>query len=292
MSKPAQMRSKWLGALMVVFLSVTFLMGDFCEDVTSVPIELKYPSASSTDSESGLVDVVVDFAEGAEVPDDLDGDEEIPDDLDGDEEVPNEDVDYSLLDERICPNKFSLGLHHHTVDLTKTNKLLASGADALKKKLVGVFIRSVTYSIENNTIPIEDPKPLKVYISKKYQGYEDANGDEMDWDTLEAESLSVTDNGIGDEDLVLLGTVEPIHYRYPTTQVFPSEDKILDRAEANLDLLSDVITDSFTFEVVILSDGDVCIGEEYREEIMTRDDPRGVLTLKLGMVVVAVVKPL
>ena len=172
--------------LTIMILAVGFLMGDFCEDVFSIPLEIEHQTDEIT--------LTVRFAPAA----DGDSDSETPTDgdMDFDGEVPeaeNPNFDPETGEYRLTPS-------HLTIDFSES----AGGTNLEKYRgnLVGVFVRSVEYTILQNTIPADLP-PLDIYLTPLVQG---DDSDSFDWKSAiesgEFDTFELKELGVGDKGLV------------------------------------------------------------------------------------------
>ncbi len=294
-------RRKTVSLMAIILFSCLFLMGDFCEDVLSIPLKVDYTGDP--------VEMSVNFAEKAAPDGDTDMD--IPE---GDVEIPDGDTEYDgEIAEIDFEDGFDIGINHRTVNFEDS----VAGISKYKKNLVGIFIRNVTYKIISNNIPADLP-PLEIYLSKKIQsvagvadGDEDADselssgGRTFDFEGAiasgEVAEWELNETGVNDievprgaVDLVKLGETDPYYWKLAHESGFnfggyyPSDEIVLERTVANVDDISDVITENFAFEVVIRP--------KERIYVMEADKPYipgnyiGQLKLELRFVVVVIAK--
>lgn len=262
MTSPIRQSALRVAMLGFILLAPIFLMGDFCQDVLTVPIVVDYTGDD--------VDLVVHFVKKRPPS------------------APEPDEDDVDLD----PDGYPIEIRRQTIDFADSSK---GGANLSRYEgnIDGVFIRSVTYSYAENTIPGNVP-PMNVYLSPLVQ-QEGADGSDdryLDWEALieagELDDLYLPDNGVGDYGLVKLGQTERRYFDV-AVEDFPSNELRLIRETANLDDISEMIKENFAFEMLILPQGPVVIEERNRD--MIPEDRKGRVSFAMRFVVVVAAKP-
>jgi hypothetical protein len=276
MIKPDRSRLSLVGMILLTALSLVFLMGDFCQDVLTIPIVVDYTGDNT--------DLTVDFtqANGGQIPEDGD--------FDSDVEIPDGDTDREIEFEiELDPEGYLLSPSHQSVNFTDESKGVPN-LSQYKGNLDGIFIRSVTYAFVLNNIPGDIP-PMDIFVSPRVQG-DGADDSTVDWDALiasgELADLDMPENGIGDLGLVKLGQTERSWFHVPVKD-FPTTDLRLVRQTSNLDLISETIMSNFAFEVLILPSAPIVIAEEDKE--LLPEDLTGRISISLRFVVVVAAKP-
>lgn len=274
-------------AALIIVLSISsiiFLMGDFCQDVLSIPIEVDYVT-----EDDNLIELTVNFADYVEPTVDGDSDYE----YDGEYEIPDGDYEYDQdIEFTFKEEGYELSSYHLAVDFTEEEPTIKD----YKSNLVGVFIRSIKYEIIENTIPATIPG-IKIYLTQHMSPDEiniDNTAETFDWDAAvdnrEVKNWAIPEVGEGAHGLVKLGETEPEIYEVPVKN-FPSPEITLDRQEENIKIISDTILSNFQFEIVVVPADPVLLKEENVDLANSLDDLTGVIRLKLRLVVVVVVKP-
>jgi len=268
-------------AISIVFLSVisiTFLMGDFCQDVLSIPIEVDY-----TTEDKNIIELTVDFSEFAETGVDGDVDFDLEDMPDGDF-----DSDYEM-EINFKEEGYDLSAYHVAIDFAEEEPTIKD----YKNNLVGIFVRSIKYEIVENSIPATIPG-IKIYLSQKVSSSDaNAGAETFDWDSAinsgDIKTWVIPEVGEGENGLVKLGETEPEIYEVPIKN-FPVAERILERQDENIDVISDTILSNFKFEIVVIPSDPVILKEENVDLANSLDDLIGTIKLKLHLVVVFVVK--
>ena len=293
MIRSAGLRKKWLGLLAVILLSTTFLMGDFCEDVLSIPLKVDY----TTDD----IELSVEFFKAPEIPFDGDFDGELPDgDMDG--EIPGAelgeielgDIEFGFdgdLEFAFEKDGYDLGVQHQTVNFEKK----APAIKKYKNNLLGIFVRSVTYKVTKNNIPGDIP-PLYIYLSPKIQGEEGKGGkDTFDWDkAIEEEKFKkwkLDSDSTNVNGLILLGQTDTMIWNLPDfLKDFPTDERRIIRQTGNIDEISDTILSNFKFEVIIVPSDKIVIDLDDTDKVEKLKDLVGHIKIELNFAVVVVAK--